>query len=63
MPFVVTTERPGTLAIHELLERFANDLWLPAHLSDEQKVGYILFHFREQIAVELANVKIGRRPT
>ena len=62
MPFIITTDRPGPLAIHELLQHHADGLWVPAHLSEEQKAAYILNDFRQQIEAELAKVKIERRP-
>jgi hypothetical protein len=62
MRFLITTDRPGPLAIHELLQHYADQQWVPAHLSDDQKAAYILHHFREQIEAELAKVKIERKP-
>lgn len=49
MQFKVTTEQPAPLAIHELLERHANDLWVPTHLTSEQAAALVLDHFRRQI--------------
>ena len=52
MKFKIETEQPGPLAIHELLRRHANELWVPEHLDD----AHVLDHFRRQVAVELAIV-------
>jgi len=56
--FSVTTEKSGPLAIHELLECHANSLWVPAHLIGKQAAAFALDHFRRQVEVELAMVKI-----
>lgn len=58
MIFRVTTENPGPLAIHELLERHANSLWVPNHLDAEQAAAFVLDHFRRQVEAELAMVKL-----
>lgn len=58
MRFEVITERPGPLGIHELLERHANSLWIPAHLTDEQAGKFVLDHFKRQVAAELAVVTV-----
>jgi len=61
MRFTVTTEKSGPLAIHELLERHANSLWVPAHLTDNQAAAFVLDHFRRQFESELAMVTIKRQ--
>jgi hypothetical protein len=58
MRFTVTTEKPGPLAIHELHERHANALWVPAHLTEEQAAAFVLEHFRRQVAVELQMLQL-----
>jgi len=62
MRFSVTTEKSGPLAIHELLERHANSLWVPAHLADDQAAAFVLDHFRRQIESELAMARIELSP-
>jgi hypothetical protein len=57
MRFTVTTEKPGPLAIHELLERHANALWVPKHLTEEQAAAFALEHFRRQVEEELQMVR------
>ena len=59
MKFDVRTEQPGPLAIHELLQRHANELWVPEHLDDSQAAAFVLDHFRRQFASELAMVTVA----
>jgi hypothetical protein len=61
MHFNITTQKPGPLVIHELLECHSNSLWLPEHLTDEQAAAFVLDHFRRQIESELAMVRIERK--
>jgi hypothetical protein len=61
MRFELTTENPGPLSVHELLERYANELWIPEHLADDQAAGFVLDHFRRQVESELAMVTIERK--
>jgi hypothetical protein len=63
MRFTVTTTKPGPLAIHELLERHANELWMPMHLTDEQAAAFVLDHFRRQVESELQMVEIRVLPS
>jgi hypothetical protein len=58
MRFEVSTQKPGSLAIHELLERHANSLWIPEHLTDEQAAAFVLDHFRRQVDSELQMAQI-----
>ena len=63
MTFDVLTEQPGPLAIHEMLKRHANGLWLPDHLDEEQAAAFGLDHFRRQIEAEMALVTVvAKRP-
>jgi len=56
MKFDVQTTNPGPLAIHELMQWHANELWVPEHLYEEQAAAFVLDHFRQQIEAELAMV-------
>jgi hypothetical protein len=60
MQFAITTEKPGPLEIAKLLERHANNLWVPDHLTAEQAAAFVLEHFRKQIDEELAMITITR---
>jgi hypothetical protein len=63
MKFDVQTMKPGPLAIHELLQRHANELWVPEHLDDGQATAFVVDHFRRQIEAELAMVTVvAQRP-
>jgi len=61
MQFSASSDRPGPLGMKELLERHANSLWIPAHLTTEQSLAFVLDHFRRQVAAELAMVRIDLR--
>lgn len=68
MRFTVTTEQPGPLGIAELMQKHANQLWVPTHLNEDQARGFLLDHFQRAIAVELAMVDVrvatqGRQPS
>jgi hypothetical protein len=63
MTFDVRTEHPGPLCIHELLQRHANDLWVPNHLNEDQAAAFVLDHFRRQIEAELAVVAVVAKRT
>ena len=58
MQFTVRTDKPGPLEIDKLLERHANNLWVPAHFTPELAAAFVLEHFRKQIDAELAMVTI-----
>jgi hypothetical protein len=63
MKFEVQTMNPGPLAIHELLQRHANELWVPEHLDDQQAAAFALEHFCRQVEAELAIVTVvAKRP-
>ena len=59
MKFEVHTTKPGPLAIRELLQRHANELWVPEHLDDQQAAACVLDHFRRQVEAELAMVTVA----
>jgi hypothetical protein len=42
MQFKVTTEGPDRLGLRQLAESFANDQWLPAHVTPEQAAEIVL---------------------
>lgn len=58
MRFATTTENPGPLNLHELAELHANDLWVPAHLTEEEAAAFALDQFRRQVAAELEMIEI-----
>jgi hypothetical protein len=59
MKFKFETEQPSPLAIHELLLRHANELWMPDHFNDGQAAAFVLDHFRRQVMADLAMVTVG----
>jgi hypothetical protein len=58
MRFSTTTENPGPLNLHELAERHANELWVPAELDERQAVQFALDQFRRQVAAELEMIEM-----
>lgn len=45
--FVVATEGRDKLNLRRVCEDFANDVWVPAHLSPKQAAQFVLDHFKE----------------
>ena len=60
MTFTVTIDRAGPFGIHEILQWHANDIWLSAHLTDDQATAFVIDRFRRLIESELAMVTIQR---
>lgn len=57
--FVVTTEGKNRLGLRELCERFVNDLWVPAHLADEQAAAFAVDQFRRTLLAELEMIDVS----
>ena len=51
--FKATAEGSDKLGLREILEKYANDQWLPAHCTDEQKCAIVLDQLKRQITQEL----------
>ncbi len=51
--FKATTEGTDELGLRAVLERYANDQWLPDHYTEEQRVGIVLDQFKRQVKQEL----------
>jgi hypothetical protein len=49
MPFRVVTQGRDPLHLRALLERFANDQWLPEHVDASEQRRIVLDAFRRQI--------------
>jgi hypothetical protein len=58
MQFTVTCHGSDSLALRDLLERFANEQWLPAHVTREEAVEIVLDQFKRTIAQTLAVVEV-----
>ncbi len=50
--FKATTERTNKLGLRAVLERYANDQWLPDY-DDEQRTEIVLDQFKRQVQLEL----------
>jgi hypothetical protein len=61
MHFKVTTDGRNRLGLVALLERFANEQWLPEHMTDEQAAASVLDSFKRAIAGELELLPDVRR--
>ena len=59
--FIVTTEASNQLVLRELCDRFANDLWVPTHLTEEQAATFALDQFRRTIPEELEMSEVSCR--
>jgi len=51
--FRATTEGTDKLGLRAVLERYANDQWLPVHYTEEQRVGIVFDQFKRQVQQEL----------
>jgi len=49
MKIEVTTTGNDDLGLREILQRYANEFWLPAHVSDEQAGAMVLDSFKRNI--------------
>jgi hypothetical protein len=57
--FVVTTDGKNRLGLRELCQRFVNELWVPAHLADEQAAAFALDQFRRTLLAELEMIDVS----
>jgi hypothetical protein len=57
--FTVASEGDNRLGLRELCQRFAEDLWVPAHLTDEQAAAFALDQFRRTVLVELEMLEVS----
>ncbi len=48
--FKATTEGTDKLGLRAVLERYANDQWLPDYYDDEQRVGIVCDQFKRQVS-------------
>jgi hypothetical protein len=46
MKITISTEKPGPLEIHKLLQQYANSQWMADHLTDEKAVEFVVL-FRD----------------
>ena len=51
--FHATTDGPNKLGLRELLERFAAEQWVAAHMTPEQAAASVLDVFKRQLAQKL----------
>jgi hypothetical protein len=59
MRFVVMTEGSNRLGLAQLFQNWVNDLWIPAHLDDEQAAAFALDYFKRAILAELELLDIS----
>ncbi len=51
--FKATTEGTDKLGLRAVLERYANDQWLPNYYYDDKRVGIVFDQFTRQVEQEL----------
>ncbi len=51
--FKATTEGTDKLGLRAVLERYANDEWLPVHYTKEQGAEIVFDQFKRQVEQEL----------
>jgi len=59
MTFTVTSAGPDKLGLAEICQRHGNELWVPAHLDEEQAAEFVLDHFRLAMQGELEMFQVS----
>lgn len=54
----VTNEGADNLGLTPLLQRYADEFWIPDHVSDEQAGQMILDSFRRKVTGELRLIEV-----
>jgi hypothetical protein len=57
--FVVTTEGSNKLGLRQLCQDCINDLWIPAHLDEEQTAAFALDWFKRAVLAELDLLEVS----
>ena len=60
MRFNVTTESRNRLGLRERCQKYADELWMPEHLYDEQAADFVLDGFNRMVAGELELLVVKR---
>jgi hypothetical protein len=58
MHFTVTCIGSDPLGLREKLEQFANEQWLPAHVTREEATAIVLDQFKRTVAQTLATLEV-----
>jgi hypothetical protein len=58
MHFTVTCIGSDPLGLRETLERFANEQWLPVHVTREEAAAIVLDQFKRTIAQKMAVMEV-----
>ena len=53
MRYTVTTDGRNSLGLAELCQRFANELWIPAHYLPHEAEAFVLDQFMRTVEAEL----------
>lgn len=53
MKFEATSETNSAMALRDELQRFADEFWLPDHVTSEQAAAIILDAFKRKIAGQM----------
>jgi hypothetical protein len=57
--FVVATEGSDKLGLARLCQDCINDLWIPAHLDDEQAAAFAIDWFKRAVLAELELLEVS----
>jgi hypothetical protein len=57
--FFASTEGPNRLGLRELLQRYADEQWVAAHMTPEQAAASVLDCFKRSVAGELEMLGLG----
>ena len=58
MPFRVTATGSDTFRLATLCQEYANSLWIPDHLSTEEKESFVLDQFKRAVLGEVEMLEV-----
>ncbi len=61
LPLSAMTEGRNVLNLQQIAEDFANQQWVPAHMTPEDATDFVLDQFRRTVESELQMIEITTR--
>lgn len=58
MQFHVTITGSDPHGLRDLLERYAHELWIPDHYTNEEKAAFVLDQFKRSVASRLEALSV-----
>jgi hypothetical protein len=60
--FKVASWGPNRLGLAELVQRFADEQWVPSHYSPEQAAAFVIDQFKRAVSTELEMPSVSAEP-